>query len=108
VAIVKRRLSLEISVQASANFEHYPFEKMPISTTVFDVGSQFDDIDSGQRIGSIRLMTGHYEVRRLADRVTGLEVEDWSVMRSKYTSMFPLVAAAARCYADAHMRPLAI
>src|SRR2546426_10759825 len=51
VAIVKKRLSLEISLYKLLQILSITlFEKMPISTAVFDVGSQFDDIDNGNQL----------------------------------------------------------
>ena len=50
VAIVKKRLSLEISLYKLLQILSITlFEKMPISTALFDVGSQFDDIDGGNQ-----------------------------------------------------------
>jgi hypothetical protein len=46
VAIVKKRLALEISLYTLLHILSVtPFEKTPISGAVFDTGSQFDDID---------------------------------------------------------------
>ncbi len=46
VAIVRKRLSLDVSLyQLLQILSITLFEKMPISTAVFDTGSQFDDID---------------------------------------------------------------
>jgi Domain of unknown function (DUF4372)/Transposase DDE domain len=51
VAIVKKRLSLDISLYKLLQILSITlFEKMPISTAVFDVGSQFDDIDDGNQL----------------------------------------------------------
>jgi hypothetical protein len=51
VAIVKKRLSLKISLYKLLQILSITlFEKMPISTAVFDVGSQFDDIDNGNQL----------------------------------------------------------
>ena len=51
VAIVKKRLSLEISLYKLLQIVSITlFEKMPISTALFDVGSQFDDIDTGNQL----------------------------------------------------------
>ena len=51
VAIVKKRLSLEISLYKLLQIVSITlFEKMPISTALFDVGSQFDDLDTGNQL----------------------------------------------------------
>jgi DDE family transposase/uncharacterized protein DUF4372 len=51
VAIVKKRLSLEISLYKLLQIVSITlFEKMPISMALFDVGSQFDDIDTGNQL----------------------------------------------------------
>jgi hypothetical protein len=51
VAIVKKRLVLEISLyKLLQTLSITLFEKMPISTALFDVGSQFDDIDNGNQL----------------------------------------------------------
>jgi Transposase DDE domain len=51
VAIVKKRLSVEISLYKLLQILSVTlFEKMPISTALFDVGSQFDDIDTGNQL----------------------------------------------------------
>ena len=51
VAIVKKRLSLEISLYKLLQILSITlFEKMPISTAVFEVGSQLDDVDNGNQL----------------------------------------------------------
>ena len=51
VAIVKKRLSLDISLYKLLQILSITlFEKMPISTALFDVGSQFDDIDNDNQL----------------------------------------------------------
>lgn len=51
VAIAKKRLSLDISLYTLLQILSITlFEKMPISTALFDVGSQFDDIDNGNQL----------------------------------------------------------
>lgn len=51
VAIVKKRLALDISLYKLLQIVSVTlFEKMPISTAVFDVGSQFEDIDDGNQL----------------------------------------------------------
>jgi len=51
VAIVKKRLALEISLYKFLQILSVTlFEKTPISRTVFDVGLQFDDIDDGNQL----------------------------------------------------------
>jgi Domain of unknown function (DUF4372)/Transposase DDE domain len=51
VAIVKRRLALDVSLHKLLQILSVTlFEKTPISTAVFDAGSQFDDIDDGNQL----------------------------------------------------------
>ena len=51
VAIVKKRLSLDVSLYKLLQILSVTlFEKTPISTAVFDVGSQFDQIDDGNQL----------------------------------------------------------
>jgi hypothetical protein len=51
VAIVKRRLALDVSLYKLLQILSITlFEKAPISRAVFDVGSQFDDIDDGNQL----------------------------------------------------------
>jgi hypothetical protein len=51
VAIVKKRLALDVSLYKLLQILSVTlFEKMPISRAVFDVGSQFDDIDDGNQL----------------------------------------------------------
>ena len=51
VAIVKKRLGLDVSLHKLLQVLSVTlFEKMPISTALFDAGSQFDDIDDGNQL----------------------------------------------------------
>ena len=51
VAIVRKRLALDISLYKLLQILSVTlFEKTPISTAVFDVGSQFDQIDDGNQL----------------------------------------------------------
>jgi hypothetical protein len=51
VAIVKKRLALDVSLYKLLQILSVTlFEKMPISTAIFDVGSQFNDIDDGNQL----------------------------------------------------------
>ena len=51
VAIVRKRLALDISLyQLLQILSVTLFEKMPISTAVFDIGSQFDQVDDGNQL----------------------------------------------------------
>ena len=51
VAIVRKRLGLEASLYQTLQILSITlFEKTPISTAVFDVGSQFDQIDDGNQL----------------------------------------------------------
>ena len=51
VAIVKKRLALDVSLYKLLQILSVTlFEKMPISTAIFDVGSQFKDIDDGNQL----------------------------------------------------------
>ena len=51
VAIVKKRLGLDVSLYKLLQILSITlFEKTPISTAVFDVGSQFDQIDDGNQL----------------------------------------------------------
>ena len=51
VAIVKKRLSLDISLYKLLQILSVTlFEKTPISQALFAVGSQFDDINDGNRL----------------------------------------------------------
>ena len=51
VAIVRKRLALDVSLYKLLQILSVTlFEKMPISTAVFDAGSQFDDIDAGNQL----------------------------------------------------------
>ena len=51
VAIVKKRLALDVSLYKLLQILSVTlFEKMPISTAIFDVGSQFNDIDDGKQL----------------------------------------------------------
>ena len=51
VAIVKKRLALDVSLYKLLQILSVTlFEKTPISTAVFDVGSQFDQIDDGNQL----------------------------------------------------------
>jgi hypothetical protein len=51
VAIVKRRLGLEVSLYKFLQILSVTlFEKMPISTAVFDVGPKFEEIDDGNQL----------------------------------------------------------
>ena len=51
VAIVKKRLGLDVSLHKLLQILSVTlFEKTPISTIVFDVGSQFDQIDDGNQL----------------------------------------------------------
>lgn len=51
VAIVRKRLALDVSLYKLLQILSVTlFEKMPISTAVFDVGSQSDDIDDGNQL----------------------------------------------------------
>ena len=51
VAIVKKRLALEIGLYKLLQILSVTlFEKTPISTAVFAVGSKFDDIDDGNQL----------------------------------------------------------
>ena len=51
VAIVKKRLALEVSLYKLLQILSVTlFEKTPISSAVFDIGSQFDDIEDGNQL----------------------------------------------------------
>ena len=51
VAIVKKRLALDVSLYKFLQILSVTlFEKTPISTAVFETGSQFDDIDDGNQL----------------------------------------------------------
>src|SRR5712691_1841958 len=51
IAIVKKRLALDISLYKLLQILSVTlFEKTPISIAVFDVGSQFDEIDDGNQL----------------------------------------------------------
>ena len=51
VAIVKKRLALDVSLYKLLQILSVTlFEKTPISMAVFDIGSQFDDIDDGNQL----------------------------------------------------------
>ena len=51
VAIVKKRLGLDVSLYKLLQILSVTlFEKTPISIAVFDVGSQFDQIDDGNQL----------------------------------------------------------
>ena len=51
VAIVKKRLALDVSLYKLLQILSVTlFEKTPISTALFDVGSQFNDIDDGNQL----------------------------------------------------------
>ena len=51
VAIVKKRLVLDVSLDKLFQILSVTlFEKMPISTAVFDIGSQLDQIDDGNQL----------------------------------------------------------
>ena len=51
VAIVRKRLDLEVSLYKLLQVLSLTlFEKMPISTAVFDTGSQFDEVDAGNQL----------------------------------------------------------
>jgi hypothetical protein len=51
VAIVKKRLALDVSLYKLLQILSVTlFEKTPISGALFDVGSQFDDIDDGNQL----------------------------------------------------------
>lgn len=51
VAIVKKRLALDVSLYKLLQILSVTlFEKMPISTAIVDVGSQFTDIDDGNQL----------------------------------------------------------
>ena len=51
VAIVKKRLALDVSLYKLLQILSVTlFEKMPISTAIFDVGSQFNDSDDGNQL----------------------------------------------------------
>jgi hypothetical protein len=51
VAIVRKRLALDVSLYKLLQILSATlFEKMPISTAVFDVASQFDQIDDGKQL----------------------------------------------------------
>jgi Domain of unknown function (DUF4372)/Transposase DDE domain len=51
VAIIRKRLALDVSLYKLLQILSVTlFEKMPISTAVFDVGSQFDQIDDGNQL----------------------------------------------------------
>ena len=51
VAIVKKRLALDVSLYKLLQILSVTlFEKTPISRALFDVGSQFDDIDDGNQL----------------------------------------------------------
>jgi hypothetical protein len=51
VAIVKKRLALDVTLYKLLQILSVSlFEKMPISTAIFDVGSQFNDIDDGNQL----------------------------------------------------------
>ena len=51
VAIVRKRLALDVSLYKLLQILSVTlFEKTPISRAVFDVGSQFDDIDDGNQL----------------------------------------------------------
>ena len=51
VAIVKKRLGLDLSLYKLLQILSVTlFEKTPISTAIFDVGSQFNGIDDGNQL----------------------------------------------------------
>ena len=51
VAIVRKRLDLDVSLYKLLQVLSLTlFEKMPISTAVFDTGSQFEDMDAGNQL----------------------------------------------------------
>jgi hypothetical protein len=51
VAIVKKRLALDVTLYKLLQILSVTlFEKMPISTAIFDVGSQFNDIEDGNQL----------------------------------------------------------
>ena len=51
VAIVRKRLDLEVSLYKLLQVLSLTlFETMPISTAVFDTGSQFDEVDAGNQL----------------------------------------------------------
>jgi len=51
VAIVKKRLDLEVSLYKLLQILSVTlFEKTPISIVVFDIGSQFDQINDGNQL----------------------------------------------------------
>ena len=51
VAIVKKRLALDVSLYKLLQILSITlFEKMPISTAVFDVASQFENIDDANQL----------------------------------------------------------
>jgi hypothetical protein len=51
VAFVGKRLALDVSLHRLLQILSVTlFEKMPISTAVFDAGSQFDQIDDGNQL----------------------------------------------------------
>ena len=51
VAIVRKRLGLEVSLYKLLQILSVTiFEKTPISIAVFDIGSQFDQIDDGNQL----------------------------------------------------------
>ena len=51
VAIVRKRLALKVSLYKLLQILSVTlFEKTPKSTAVFDVGSQFDQIDDGNKL----------------------------------------------------------
>ncbi|MGH9197565.1 MAG: IS4 family transposase, partial [Acidimicrobiia bacterium] len=51
VAIVKKRLALDVSLYKLLQILSVTlFEKTPISIAVFDIGSQFDEIDDGNQL----------------------------------------------------------
>jgi hypothetical protein len=56
VAIVKKRLALDLSLyKLLQNLSVTLFEKTPISTAVFDIGFQFDEIDDGNQLQLVDL-----------------------------------------------------
>ena len=51
MAIIKKRLALDVSLyQLLQILSVTLFEKTPISTALFDVGSQLDDVGNGNQL----------------------------------------------------------
>ena len=56
VAIAKKRLALDVSLDKLLHILSVTlFEKTPISIAVFDIGSQFDEIDNGNQLQLVDL-----------------------------------------------------